>query len=139
MRKLDIGQCEYCAKHFGYYLIHSGFNDSFYAYCSDCGTVAQLSLYDKRMPRLVQDCPPYQEICAELEPYIRPCQCGSAFKKGATPRCPHCKQPLSAEVAATYIEKNASGTKKGWVWQRNWHHTYFIVIENNLVSDNFKV
>jgi hypothetical protein len=107
MRKLDTGQCDHCAKQFGYYLILSGFDDSSYAYCSGCGATAQLSLYDKRMPKVIQDCPPYREICVELERYIRPCNCGGTFKKGNSPRCPHRKQPLSAEAAAKYIEKNA--------------------------------
>jgi hypothetical protein len=98
---------------------------------------ADLSIYDKRMPKL-HDCAPYQEIPVELEPYIQPCQCGGTFKKGALPRCPHCKQPLSAEDATNYIEKNALGTKNGWLWQKNWQDTYCIVIENKLVSDNFK-
>ena len=138
MRKLDTGQCERCTKEFGYYLIHSGFNNSSYAYCSGCGMTAHLSLYGKRMPKILKDRSPYQEVWVELEQYIQPCQCGGAFKKGASPRCPHCKQPLSAEAAATYIERNALGTKKGWVWQKNWHDTYSIVIENTFVSDNFK-
>src|SRR5690348_17402033 len=120
MRNLDPGECEHCGKQFGYYLIHSGFNDSFYAYCSDCGMTADLSIYSNRMPKLPKDCHPFREICAELEPYIEACGCGGRFKKGSSPRCPHCKQPLSAEDAATYIEKNAPGTKVGWVWQRNW-------------------
>ena len=138
MRNLDSGRCEHCGKQFGYYLIHSGFNDTSYAYCSDCGMTAELSVYSSRMPKLPQDCDPFREICVELERHIQSCQCGGTFKKGASPRCPHCKQPLSAEAAAAYIEENAVGTKKGWVWQRNWHDTYGIVIENRFVTDNFK-
>ena len=138
MRELSLGECEHCAKQFSYYLVHAGFNDSSYAYCNECGLTAHLSLYDRRMPKELKDCPPFQEICVDLEKYIQPCGCGGAFKKGASPRCPHCKNPLSAEAAATWIETNAPSRKKGWAWQRNWHETYSIVIENRLVSDNFK-
>ena len=101
MRKLESGQCKSCGKQFGYYLIHSGFNDSVYAYCDSCGMTADLSIYDKRMPKL-HGCAPFQEICPELEPHIQPCQCGGSFKKGASPRCPHCGQALSAEDATNY-------------------------------------
>jgi hypothetical protein len=139
MREPLPGQCEHCGKQFNYYLIHSGFNDSFYAYCAVCGMTAELSIYDQRMPKNYGGCPPFQEICEKLEPYIQPCACGGTFKKGAAPRCPYCLKPLSAETAAIYIERNALGTSKGWRWQRNWHDTYCMVVENRLVTDIFKV
>jgi hypothetical protein len=99
---------------------------------------AILSYWDKRMPKLPAGCATKQEICSELEEYIQPCSCGGSFKKGATPRCPHCGYQVSAEFAAPYIEHNALGTTKGWRWQRNWHDSYCIVIENRVVNDNFK-
>lgn len=128
MRILDTGHCEHCGKAFGYFLINSG-----------CGKTAELSVYDKRMPKLLRDCPPFREICVELEQYIQPCQSGGAFKKGATPRCPHYVQPLSAEAATALIEMNAPGVKKGWACQKNWHDTNCIVIENRLDSNNFRI
>jgi hypothetical protein len=73
-----------------------------------------------------------------MEQYLQPCECGGTFKEGVSPRCPACKQPLSAEAATVYIEANALGTKKGWRWQKNWHDTYCILIENRVVNDNFK-
>ncbi len=91
------------------------------------------------MPKLPSGCPSHQEICAELEKHILQCECGGTFRKGSSPRCPHCGEPLSAEVAVTYIEANAPGTKKGWHWQRNWHETYCIIIENRVVYDNFRM
>jgi len=138
MRKLDPGQCEHCGKQFGYYLVHSGFSDICYAYCTDCGMIAGLSIYSMEMPSLPSGYHPFQEICVELEPHIQPCACGGTFKKGASPRCPHCNQPLSADAAAIYIERNAPGTKGGWALQRNWHDLYCIAIENRFVTDNFK-
>jgi len=44
--------------------------------------------------------------------YLMPWTCGSKFSKGNTPRRPNCKQPLSAEAAARYIEPQSPETKK---------------------------
>jgi hypothetical protein len=137
MRKLDIGTCEHCSQTFGYYLIHSGFNDSSYAYCDTCGMTTILSSYDKRMPKLPSSCLPHSEICAEMESYLKPCECTGVFKKGSCPRCPRCRERLSAETATSYLERNAPGTKEGWHWQENWHETYCIVIEDRVVHGNF--
>jgi hypothetical protein len=46
---------------------------------------------------------------------------------------------LSAELATTYIEHNAPGTKKGWRWQRNWSGVYGIVIEDKRIDNNFRM
>jgi hypothetical protein len=136
-RELSIGTCGSCGQSFGYWLAHCGFGDSVYAYCDSCGKTAILSMWDKRLPNL-PNCPGQQEICADFEPYLLPCECGGAFRAGALPRCPHCNAGLSADAATTYIEENAPGTKKGWRWQRNWSGVYCIVIEKNRVDNNFK-
>jgi len=138
MRKPETGKCEHCNQSFGYYLIHSGFNSSSYAYCDRCGMTAILSIYDKRMPKVETASADFGEISAEIEPHLQSCQCGGMFRKGASPRCPKCSVALSPEVASTYIEANAAGIEKGWRWQRNWNQTYCIVIENRSVNDNFK-
>jgi hypothetical protein len=135
-RELSVGKCELCHGQFGYYLIHSGFNDSIYAYCDSCGKTAVLSLWDKRMPTL-PNCPPYEEICSAMEPYLRSCDCGGRFIRGAAPRCPLCDESLSIS-AASYIESNAPGTERGWRWQRSWSRLYCIVIENKIVENNFR-
>lgn len=137
-RTQSTGECEHCDKQFGYFLIHSGFADSVYAYCGFCGRTAVLSIYDKRM-RGIGGCAPYQEICASVEPFLEPCECGGTFKKGASPRCPHCKKPLSAERATAYIERNVVAKNPVWRWQRNWNGLYCIVIEGQEVTDNFKI
>lgn len=98
--------------------------------------VAILSAWDERMPRL-PDCPGQQEICAAMEPYILGCECGGKFKKGSSPRCPCCQLPLSAQLATSYIEKNAPGHVKGWNWQQNWTGIYCIVVENRSIQNNF--
>ncbi len=38
----DPGTCEHCGSKFAYNLLHNGFNDSAYAYCDRCGTLAIL-------------------------------------------------------------------------------------------------
>ena len=132
------GTCEHCGKSFGYTLLHCGFGDCSYAYCEKCGMTAILSLWDKRMPKLSQGAWGQQEIPTDLEQYMQPCECGGFFKRGSSPRCPRCSQGLSAEIATTYIERNAPGTKKGWKWQRSWHAMYCMVIENRRVANNFR-
>lgn len=139
MAEQVTGRCEHCGKSFNYRLCHCGFSDCSYAYCDKCGMTATLSYWDKRMPKWPVGCPRQKEICVELERHMQPCECGGAFRKGASPRCPRCGSALSPEAATAYIELNAPGTKKGWRWQRNWHDTYCIVIENRLVEDNFKM
>jgi hypothetical protein len=136
-RELSVGECEHCHGQFRYYLIHSGFNDSNYAYCDSCGKTAVLSIWHKRMPKL-PDCAPHEEICAAMERCIRPCDCGGRFRRGAAPRCPRCGVSLSAESATPYIERNAPGSRTGWRWQRSWSKLYCIVIENKFVEDNFQ-
>jgi hypothetical protein len=130
------GTCENCKQQFGYCLLHAGFAEVAYAYCDSCGKTAILSLWDKRFPHLA-DCPGQQEMCSALERYLAPCDCGGTFRRGATPRCPHCHKQLSAEIATAYLEKNAPGTKKGWRWQRNWSGLYGIVIGDNRIANNF--
>jgi hypothetical protein len=137
-RELSIGTCESCNQQFGYWLSHCGFGNSTYAYCDLCGKTAVISLWNKNLPSL-PDCPPGQhEICSALEPYLLPCECGGTFKRGASPRCPNCNQPLSAERAASYIELNAPGANSGWRWQRNWSGLYAIIVAENWIEDNLK-
>ena len=129
---------EHCRKSFGYTLLHCGFGECSYAYCDKCGMTAILSLWDKRIPRLSQPAGwGQQEIPTDLERYLQACECGGIFRRGASPRCHQCSQGLSAEIATTYIETNAPGTRKGWKWQRNWSDMYCIVIEDRRVANNF--
>ena len=137
-REQSIGKREHCQQRFGYWLGHCGFGECVYAYCDSCGKTAILSIWDKRMPKL-PGCPGQQEMCSEMEPYVQPCDCGGRFRRGAGPRCPRCNKPLSAELATSYIENNAPGTKKGWRWQRNWSGLYCIVVEEKKVDDNVPI
>jgi hypothetical protein len=134
-RGKEKGRCENCRREFGYYLIHNGFNESCYAYCEDCGATAILdSLYKDRAQ---EGLPRHRAITVRGERFLLPCQCGGAFRAGASPRCPHCHKALSAELATNYIEANASGTSQSWKWQRNWDGLYCIVIEDRCIENNW--
>jgi len=126
--------CEACQRSFHYRLIHSGFNDSAYVYCNECGTIALLNAYGP-----VPDSFKYQAISTELEGHLRRCPCGGRFTRGAAPRCPYCKQALSAHAVAASIEADSPGTAKGWRWQRNWTGLYCVIVEDRVVNDNWLV
>jgi hypothetical protein len=109
--------------------------DSAYAYCERCGRVAILNGYTAPRGTNLKI---HQAISEAIESELLPCECGGAFKRNASPRCPKCNCPLSAEKAATWIEENAPGTKKGWKWQRSWTELYAICIEQKSVNDPWK-
>jgi len=132
-RENQSGKCNECGKSFGYYLIHNGFNDSSYAYCNSCGMTALLGAY--QVPEIGVKLEPFQAITPEIEPLLQACPCGGKFQSEATPRCPHCHCSLSATEAASFIETQAAGTKKGWRWQNNWTGLYCIIVENKFVKD----
>jgi len=115
----DVGECESCGEHFGYFLVHNGFNDSAYAYCDSCGLTSILSGWSKKIPKGVE-LTIHQVISETVEPLLEKCQCGGSFRKAASPRCPCCNSILSPVEAAKYIEANAPGAKMGWKWQRDW-------------------
>ena len=134
--EISLGTCEHCCCQFEYWLCHCGFGECVYSYCDSCGRTAILSLWDKRMPNLA-NCPGQQGMCAEMEKYLLPCECGGTFRADAAPRCTHCNERLSAEQASSYIEANAPGTDESW-WQRNWRGIYCIVINDRRVDNNFR-
>lgn len=132
IREYDIGDCEHCHREFEYRLIHNGFNESSYAYCNACGLTAILDGW--KVPETIHMAL-HQIITPEVESQLAPCQCGGSFSASASPRCPHCRQALSAERAADYIERQSEGAKKGWRWQRSWKDLYCIIIEDRVVRD----
>ena len=72
MRTPDPGKCETCSNAFGYILIHSGFNDSQYAYCDHCGMTAILDHYSPKCPKPLP-AEPYRTISETMEPLLQPC------------------------------------------------------------------
>src|SRR5689334_9618746 len=100
-----IGTCEHCNKSFNCEIFHCGFAESSYAYCDRCGQTALLSGWSKYWPSGVK-CT-QREISEEIEPFLSACDCGGNFKKGSSPRCPHCGETLSASDATEYIERQS--------------------------------
>ena len=133
-RRDGEGTCEQCGHVFVYYLVHNGFNDSAYAYCDACGSTALFSAWYAEVPKIAE-LRFHEPIAPEVETFVRPCRCGGSFRGTASPRCPRCREPLSAEHAAEYLERNAPGTRAGWRWQRTWSGLYAIVIEDRMTSD----
>jgi hypothetical protein len=131
-----FGVCEHCRQQFSYLLIHNGFNDTAYAYCDTCGRIAFFSAWShvpEGAPMRYHQC-----IAKETEPFLKRCECGGRFRAGTAPRCPHCKNPLSAEIAGSYLEENAPGSATGWRWQRNWIGLYCIVVDGNRVDEPWR-
>ena len=129
----DLAACEHCSRQFSYKLIHNGFNDSAYAYCDTCGCTAMLSAWAPHPDDATVEF--HRAITRDLEPFLEACQCGGRFSAGASPRCPHCLQPLSASSLAATIEGNAPGTAKGWKWQETWSGLYCIIVAGKVRED----
>jgi len=131
----DGGACDRCSQSFQYRLIHNGFNDSSYAYCDSCCYTALLDHWSapKDVPRL-----DYGIIAADIEQHLLACPTRGCFRASASPRCPHCNEPLDPVLAGDYIERQAPGTAKGWRWQRSWDGIYCIIIDERLASDPWK-
>jgi len=132
--KPNIGTCEHCGGSFPYELLHNGFNDSAYAYCSSCGMTTVLDAWKVPDGIRIQF---HTVIKSEDEKLLLPCECGGTFKSGASPRCPRCHQELSPELAKKWLEANAPGTTKGWRWQCSWTGLYAVVIGKQIVKDNW--
>jgi hypothetical protein len=131
-RRDGYGTCGSCAQTFPYYLIHNGFNDTAYAYCDTCGLTAFLGTYAKRPDGVPYR--PYEHISKDVEPFLRPCDCGGRFSATAFPRCPSCREPLSPTDAAAWIEPNAPGSARRW-WQGTWEGLHAIVIDGRAIYD----
>jgi hypothetical protein len=130
MFTLHKGDCEHCHRAFHYTLLHAGFGDYSYAYCDSCGMLATFNYSNSFLVNMPRISVPHQVIDRAWEPFLNPCACGGHFRAGAAPRCPFCNFPLSAQHAATYIERNTKGAPRGWRWQRNWTDLYCLAMED---------
>jgi len=124
------GDCEHCGRFYRYTLWHSGFGDNSYAYCDTCGMLGILNYLNPHVagfPPLTQQ---YAEIETSWESFLEPCACGGHFRRGASPRCPSCLEPLSPLHAAPHIEAQATGAGRGWQWQKNWSGVYCMAMDD---------
>ena len=139
MRREDgRGRCEHCGVTFPYEMVHNGFNDSTHAYCDRCGTTAIIGLWaaEKRPPRIPDRLTP---LPPEIEILLAPCTCGGRFRGSAPARCPSCREALSPELAADWLEAQAPGARTGWRWQRSWAGLYALILGGRVVFDPWKV
>ena len=138
MITLHKGDCEHCHNTYRYTLWDALFGEYSYAYCDTCGMLA--TIYDtsenaENLPATVRK---YRQMDASWEPFLASCDCGGHFKKGAAPRCVHCKEPLSAEYAAAHISRNVKGAAKSWVWQGNWEDRLCMAISDPKAYGNLR-
>lgn len=126
---LKKGDCEHCGRFYRYSLWHSGFGDNSYAYCDSCGMLALFNHSNHYVSALPEPEDKFGEIESSWEPFLQPCMCGGSFRNGASPRCPSCKEPLSAKHAAGHIESQAVGAR-GWKWQNDWSGLYCLAMND---------
>jgi hypothetical protein len=127
------GCCDHCNGTFRYRLIHNGFSDSAYGYCSSCSSTVLLSGWNPVAQRVGLAI--HQRITPQIEALLKRCPCGDRFRASADPKCPHCTHTLSASEATAYIERDAPGAKKGWRWQQSWSGIYSIVLNDHFLED----
>jgi len=130
MFTLQKGDCEHCFRSFHYTLLHAGFGDCSYAYCDSCGMLATFNYSNSFLVNMPPITNPHQVIDRLWEPFLSPCDCSGHFRAGAAPRCLHCNGVLSAQHAASYIERNTKGAGRGWRWQGNWTDVYCLAMED---------
>ncbi len=130
MFTLQKGDCEHCGRTFHLALLNASFGDYSYAYCDTCGTLATIGYTSGTLLKMPKPSASHQVIDREWEPFLRPCSCGGRFRCDAAPRCVFCTQPLSAEYAASHIERNTIGATRGWRWQRNWTDVFCLALED---------
>ena len=111
-------ECSVCSGDFQYSRIDNQINDSWYIYCSDCGSTGLLNSSDALPQAVLKKCG--YELAAEAEPFLPACNCGGAYRHGALPRCPHCNAEIGRdEIIAMlnyYYEKeewSAATSKAG--------------------------
>ena len=109
-RQNHQGTCAHCGESFAYHLIHNGFNESCYAYCAACGMTALIDTLYK--DRAADGLPRHRAITEGGERFLASCSCGGSFRAGAAPRCPHCREILSANEAASWIERQLQAQAK---------------------------
>lgn len=127
---LKKGDCEHCGSNYRYSLWHSGFGDTSYAYCDQCGMLAIINYSNPHVAALPTPIAHYAEIDPQWEPLLKACPCGGSFRRGQSPRCPFCNERLSAMHAAGHIEAHAHGAGRHWQWQNDWQGVYCMAIDD---------
>jgi hypothetical protein len=117
-------------------VLHNGFNDSEFLYCSSCHRVAILNIYSQRSKLLLElgkqglwrwrESQPAKD---KIEAALSSCPEGGRFTFEASPRCPLCSAVLSVE--ATVQELHAGE----WWGTAGWRGIYCLEIEGGGIVD----
>ena len=89
--------CPSCNRAFSYEQVHTGFNNTGYAYCHLDGKLLVWDSYDPTYTSLVGRKHPWTLTHQErriVEQALRPCPCGGRFGMDILPKCPHCLSEL---------------------------------------------
>jgi len=98
----QIIECGQCGQKL-YWVLHSGFYDEDFLYCSRCPRRVEVSRYDENATRVRKLCPePTKEGLKEwiqkyfslIEENLAPCDCGGKFSYRAPRRCLRCAAVL---------------------------------------------
>ena len=98
----QIIECKNCGQRL-YWVLHSGFYDEDFLYCSKCPKRVEVSRYDENARRLRNQLPqPSEEELKEwiqkyfllIEEHLAPCDCGGRFAYTALRRCLRCSAVL---------------------------------------------
>lgn len=86
--------CPECNQILRYQLVHTGFNNTGYAYCDRDGALLVWEIFDPQYTAVAGDKHPWtlnhlEEV--RVESAFHPCPCGGHFGMRNPPRCPHCR------------------------------------------------
>jgi hypothetical protein len=90
---MDESLCPSCRRTFRYQKVHSGFNNTGYAYCDSVGALLVWDTFDPQYTSLVGEQHPWtldRRDQGRVESALQPCPCGGHFGMGNPPLCPRC-------------------------------------------------
>jgi hypothetical protein len=90
--------CPHCRADLRFERVHTGFNNTGYAYCGVDGALLVWDTFDPHYVAVVGDQHPWtldRKGRASVEAKLAPCPCGGRFGMANPPRCPRCAESTS--------------------------------------------
>lgn len=90
---VEKSSCPSCDRTFRYQKMHSGFNNTGFAYCDTDGALLVWDTYDPQYTAIAGFRHPWtlnQRDQERVESALKPCPCGGSLGMRNPPRCPHC-------------------------------------------------